>query len=273
MRHRTHRGRLYSWDTTFEGVIPNLERRYRETGSDYVRQEIERYMASRPCPACEGRRLKPQSLAVTVGDKNIIEMTSTNIGQSMEWVDWLDGNGGGVAADPVREQTIARQILKEIQSRLKFLKDVGLDYLTLDRTASTLSGGEAQRIRLATQIGSGLMGVLYVCDEPSVGLHPGGRPPANRYPQAAARLGQHRDHSGARRGHNALRRPHHRPWPGRGRARRPRCGDRHSGRGVGAPRLHNGPVPQRPSQDTPAPGSAAPGTAASWWSGEPGRTT
>ena len=171
MRHRTHRGRVYSWDTTFEGVIPNLERRYRETGSDYIRQEIERYMAQRPCPACTGQRLKPQSLAVTVAGKNIIEMTSATIGQSMEWLDWLEGDGEESPLN-VREQTIARQILKEIQARLKFLKDVGLDYLTLDRTASTLSGGEAQRIRLATQIGSGLMGVLYVCDEPSVGLHP-----------------------------------------------------------------------------------------------------
>ena len=171
MRHRTHRGRVYTWDTTFEGVIPNLERRYRETGSDYVRQEIERYMAQQPCPACDGQRLKPQSLAVTVAGKNIIEMTSATIGNSIEWVDWLDSDG---AESPltVREQTIGRQILKEIQARLKFLKNVGLDYLTLDRTASTLSGGEAQRIRLATQIGSGLMGVLYVCDEPSVGLHP-----------------------------------------------------------------------------------------------------
>ena len=176
MRHRTHRGRVYSWDTTFEGVIPNLERRYRDTESDYVRQEIERYMASRPCPACEGHRLKPQSLAVTVADKNLIQMTSMTIGQAMEWVEWLEGDGtGSNGQEPPltpREQTIARQILKEIQSRLKFLVDVGLDYLTLDRTASTLSGGEAQRIRLATQIGSGLMGVLYVCDEPSVGLHP-----------------------------------------------------------------------------------------------------
>jgi len=176
MRHRTHRGRVYSWDTTFEGVIPNLERRYKNTESDYVRQEIERYMAARPCPACEGHRLKPQSLAVTVADKNIIQMTSMNIGQAMEWVEWLENDGAGSnGQEPplsTREQTIARQILKEIHSRLVFLKDVGLDYLTLDRTASTLSGGEAQRIRLATQIGSGLMGVLYVCDEPSVGLHP-----------------------------------------------------------------------------------------------------
>jgi len=174
MRHRTHRGRVYSWHTTFEGVIPNLERRYRDTESDYVRQEIERYMASRPCPVCNGKRLKPQSLAVTVADKNIMQMTSMTIGHAMEWVEWLEGDGSSDKALPLnsREQTIAEQILKEIHSRLVFLKDVGLDYLTLDRTASTLSGGEAQRIRLATQIGSGLMGVLYVCDEPSVGLHP-----------------------------------------------------------------------------------------------------
>ena len=176
MRHRTRQGRLYSWDTTFEGVIPNLERRYRGTESDYIRQEIERYMASRPCLSCNGLRLKPQSLAVTVAGKSIMEMTSMTIGRAMEWVMWLEGDGSdGDSTGPsltAREQTIARQILKEIQSRLKFLKDVGLDYISLDRTAFTLSGGEAQRIRLATQIGSGLMGVLYVCDEPTVGLHP-----------------------------------------------------------------------------------------------------
>ena len=171
MRHRTHRGRVYTWDTKFEGVIPNLERRYRETASDYVRQEIERYMAARPCTDCNGQRLKPQSLAVTVAGRNIIQVTSANIGQSMEWIEFLENEESESPLNQ-RERTIARQILKEIYARLRFLKDVGLDYLSLDRTASTLSGGEAQRIRLATQIGSGLMGVLYVCDEPSVGLHP-----------------------------------------------------------------------------------------------------
>ena len=176
MRHRTRRGQVYSWDTTFEGVIPNLERRFRETESDYIRQEIERYMASQPCPECNGQRLKPQSLAVTVSDRNIIQVTALTINQAVDLVNWLEGDGseGNGTGSPLstREQTIARQILKEIGARLRFLKDVGLDYLTLDRTASTLSGGEAQRIRLATQIGSGLVGVLYVCDEPSVGLHP-----------------------------------------------------------------------------------------------------
>ncbi len=157
--------------TGFEGVIPNLERRYRETQSDYIRAELERYMSSRPCPACKGQRLKPESLAVTIGGRNIAEVTSLAISQALEWVDELEGLKG----QPIlteRERVIARQILKEIRSRLGFLMNVGLDYLTLDRPAGSLSGGEAERIRLATQIGSGLTGVLYICDEPTVGLHP-----------------------------------------------------------------------------------------------------
>ena len=133
-------------------------------------------MASRPCNACNGRRLSDQSLSVTVADISIMDMTAMTIGQASRWVDWLSGQGifGDSETSPLnaREQFIARQILKEIGTRLRFLSDVGLDYISLDRTAYTLSGGEAQRIRLATQIGSGLTGVLYVCDEPSVGLHP-----------------------------------------------------------------------------------------------------
>lgn len=176
VRHRTRRGRVYSWDTTFEGIIPNLERRHRDTESDYVRNEIERYMASKPCPNCNGQRLKPESLSVLVDGKNIIDFTSMTISRAMEWVISLEQNGSGQANPESllsdRERLIADQILKEIKGRLIFLDDVGLDYLTLERAASTLSGGEAQRIRLATQIGSGLTGVLYVCDEPSVGLHP-----------------------------------------------------------------------------------------------------
>ncbi len=176
MRHTTQRGRTYTWDTTFEGVVPNLTRRYRETSSDYVRREIERYMATHPCPSCRGRRLKPESLAVTVAGQNIMEVTAQSVGQAHEWTRSATGDQGTKppARDALteREHTIAYQILKEIQTRLKFLLDIGLDYVTLDRTASTLSGGEAQRIRLATQIGSGLTGVLYVCDEPSIGLHP-----------------------------------------------------------------------------------------------------
>ena len=176
VRHRTRRGRVYSWDTTFEGIIPNLERRHRDTESEYVRNDIERYMASKPCPDCNGQRLKPESLSVLVSGKNIIDFTSMTIGKAMEWVVQLENNVSESAiAESLltdRERLIADQILKEIKGRLIFLDDVGLDYLTLQRAASTLSGGEAQRIRLATQIGSGLTGVLYVCDEPSVGLHP-----------------------------------------------------------------------------------------------------
>jgi excinuclease ABC subunit A len=176
MRHITRRGRRYTWRTRFEGVIPNLERRYRDTDSDYTRREIERYMSSRSCEACHGQRLKPQSLAVTVAGISIMQMTSMTVDRAIEWGENLTrGTSPKVRKSSLlnaREQIVATQIIKEILSRLKFLKDVGLDYLTLDRTASTLSGGEAQRIRLATQIGSGLMGVLYVCDEPSVGLHP-----------------------------------------------------------------------------------------------------
>jgi len=174
VRHETQLGRTYYWDTSFEGVIPNLERRYRDTESDYVRSEIERYMMSRPCPTCQGQRLKPESLAVTVSDINISNVTSMSIEQAQEWTRKLDGSAGD-GCEPVlseREQLIARQILKEIRSRLGFLMNVGLDYLTLDRVAGSLSGGEAERIRLATQIGSGLMGVVYICDEPTVGLHP-----------------------------------------------------------------------------------------------------
>jgi len=158
------------YDTTFEGVIPNLERRYRETESDYIRSEIERYMSSRPCPVCRGQRLKPESLAVTIDDKNIMQVTAMSISQALDWVNHISGDNGQPVLSS-RELTIAHQILKEIRARLGFLLDVGLDYITLDRPAATLSGGEAQRIRLATQIGSTLMGVLYICDEPSVGLH------------------------------------------------------------------------------------------------------
>ena len=178
MRHHTQRGKTYEWDTSFEGTVNNMERRYRETESDYVRSEIERYMASRPCSACRGRRLKPEALAVTVSGINVMEVTDKSISQGLDWIRAIGGedvSGDGNAPVEVlteREMTIASQILKEIDARLRFLMNIGLHYLTLSRTASTLSGGEAQRIRLATQIGSGLMGVLYVCDEPSIGLHP-----------------------------------------------------------------------------------------------------
>ncbi|MDI9259731.1 excinuclease ABC subunit UvrA [Alicyclobacillus sendaiensis] len=147
----------------FEGVIPNLERRYRESTSESIREFIESFMSAKPCPACHGRRLKPQSLAVLVGGKNIAEVTEMTVGEALEFFQSLELSA--------KEMHIARQILKEIESRLGFLRDVGLDYLTLARSAGTLSGGEAQRIRLATQLGSSLMGVLYILDEPSIGLH------------------------------------------------------------------------------------------------------
>jgi len=159
-------GQMRQYYTNFEGVIPYLERRYKETGSDSVRADIERYMAANPCPACQGKRLKPESLAVTILDKNIMDITALPVTESLNWVEQL---GGKISP---RELTIAKQIIKEIQARLGFLRDIGLSYLTLDRPSATLSGGEAQRIRLATQIGSGLSGVLYICDEPTVGLHP-----------------------------------------------------------------------------------------------------
>ncbi len=147
----------------FEGVIPNLQRRYKETDSDYMRQEIERFMTVQPCPACQGARLKPESLAVTVRDRTIAQVTAFAVKDARAWFEDLPLSE--------RERLIGRQILKEIRARLQFLENVGLDYLTLDRATATLSGGEAQRIRLATQIGSGLVGVLYILDEPSIGLH------------------------------------------------------------------------------------------------------
>jgi excinuclease ABC subunit A len=162
-------GHTNKWDTTFEGVIPNLARRYKETDSDYIRAEIEKYMAATPCPTCKGARLKPESLAVTVGGLNVHEVTSMDVREAREWIELIAGPKTPLNE---REQVIAKQICKEIRERLTFMFDVGLDYLTLNRAAGTLSGGEAQRIRLATQIGSSLMGVLYVCDEPSIGLHP-----------------------------------------------------------------------------------------------------
>ncbi|GJM75355.1 hypothetical protein HMSSN036_75710 [Paenibacillus macerans] len=148
---------------TFEGIIPNLERRYRETASEGIREFIEEFMGTKPCGTCKGHRLKKESLAVTVNGQNMAYATSLSIGEAMEFF-------GGLELSE-KEKQIAHLILKEINNRLGFLVNVGLDYLTLSRAAGTLSGGEAQRIRLATQIGSSLMGVLYILDEPSIGLH------------------------------------------------------------------------------------------------------
>lgn len=155
----------------YEGVLPNLERRYKETDSDFIRLEIEKYMRVKTCPTCGGRRLKPEVLGVTVGGKNIYEVSTLTIAQAREFFESLGGKGKDAINLSAKEQKIVTPILKEIKARLQFLFNVGLSYLTLDRGANTLSGGEAQRIRLATQIGSSLVGVLYVLDEPSIGLH------------------------------------------------------------------------------------------------------
>ena len=219
IRYVNNEGHDRYFQTNYEGVVPNLQRRYRETQSDYIRSELEQYMTARPCPTCEGKRLRREALAVMITDLNIDHVSHFSITNALLWIEQLAGlaatghmpanqdgdgigkNGNGLGAHassgvlstyspleasrrigssetvPVssplsqREYTIARQILKELHARLRFLTDVGLDYLALDRMAATLSGGEAQRIRLATQIGSQLMGVLYILDEPSIGLH------------------------------------------------------------------------------------------------------
>jgi excinuclease ABC subunit A len=208
IRYTPQSGHTRTYNVHFEGVIPNLDRRYRQTDSESIREEIEGYMSGRTCPTCRGARLKPEALAVTIGGRNIVQVTGLSIILARNFFDSLEAaapattqpplhqvkghgkksNGNHVRPDdplkkidpngPLvlttlteRERFIARQVLKEIRARLQFLIDVGLDYLTLERAAATLSGGEAQRIRLATQIGSGLMGVLYILDEPSIGLH------------------------------------------------------------------------------------------------------
>ncbi len=218
IRYTPQHGHTRKYTINFEGVIPNLDRRYKQTESEGVREEIENYMSARICPDCHGARLKPETLAVTVGGRNIVQVTDLSIVLAQRFFKELEAegtlihpttsneevalqpasigngqdnkkneNGIPIKKDPYakidlheplvlaslteREQFIARQVLKEIRARLQFLVDVGLEYLTLDRAAASLSGGEAQRIRLATQIGSGLMGVLYILDEPSIGLH------------------------------------------------------------------------------------------------------
>jgi len=199
IEYRTSRGESRYYETNYHGVIPNLKRRYSESTSDYSRSRMEEYMSIRPCPACGGKRLRKEALAVTVSGKNINDVTNLSIIDALAWTEWLRGDGANGAASgkrteyaalisdnghleaglaeseatPLspREMLIAGQVLKEVAARLSFMVNVGLDYLTLSRTAATLSGGEAQRIRLATQIGSQLMGVLYILDEPSIGLH------------------------------------------------------------------------------------------------------
>ncbi|MBA3748793.1 MAG: excinuclease ABC subunit UvrA, partial [Solirubrobacterales bacterium] len=163
VQYRNRYGRQRSYQTRFEGIIPNLERRYRETDSEFSREKIEEYMSVRPCPACHGARLRPESRAVLVGGLGIHEFVRLSVHGALRWLDEVQLTE--------TERHIARLILREIEERLRFLENVGIGYLSMDRAAATLSGGEAQRIRLATQIGSSLVGVLYILDEPSIGLH------------------------------------------------------------------------------------------------------
>jgi excinuclease ABC subunit A len=162
-KYRVSLGIGRTFDTSYEGVIPNLERRHKETESDFMRRDIERFMREKPCHVCHGRRLRPEVLAVTVGDKSIMDICELSIDEAIDYFNNVKFSD--------KEMHIAHQVIKEIGARLQFMQDVGLNYLNLLRSAVTLSGGEAQRIRLATQIGSGLQGVLYVLDEPSIGLH------------------------------------------------------------------------------------------------------
>ncbi len=174
VQHHGDNGSYFAWNTQFEGVLNATARRHRETSSDYMRQKYEAYMSERPCEACAGRRLRPEALAVTVAGKSIDQVTDLPIKALLMWVQALRGSTPEDDMPPLlseRDLRIGHQILKEIEVRAQFMVNVGLDYLTLSRTAGTLSGGEAQRIRLATQIGSQLTGVLYVLDEPSIGLH------------------------------------------------------------------------------------------------------
>ena len=163
------RERASTFKAAFEGVIPNLERRYRESNSEYIRNKITEYMSDRPCPACQGKRLRPEALAITVDNKNIVEVTDWPVNGTLDWIKKLFSPESPLTP---RQRSISERILKEIIDRLGFLVNVGLEYLTLRRTAASLSGGEAQRVRLSTQLGTSLSGVIYILDEPSIGLHP-----------------------------------------------------------------------------------------------------
>ena len=173
VKYKNRYGRTRSYSTEYEGVIPWLKRRHEGSDSEYSREQIEGYMRHVPCPACDGARLKPATLAVTINDKHISAVCDMSIGESAKFLAALELTE--------RDRMIAERVIKEINARLGFLLDVGLDYLTLSRSAGTLAGGEAQRIRLARQIGTGLVGALYVLDEPSIGLHQRDNRPVDRH--------------------------------------------------------------------------------------------
>ena len=173
VKYQARNGRTKAYQVPYEGVLPNLTRRFATTSSDYVKEELGKYMAANPCPTCHGARLRREILFVLIDGKNIVDVARMPIRQAQQWAERV-ARDPELSSDAVltsREFLIGRQVMKEVRERLGFLVDVGLDYLTMDRSANTLSGGEAQRIRLATQIGSALMGVLYILDEPSIGLH------------------------------------------------------------------------------------------------------
>ena len=257
MRYVSHSGHSRSFEAGYEGVINNLQRRYRETESEWVKQEIERLMMQKPCPTCNGARLKPEYLAVTIDGMNIAEFCKHSISAALRRLDSLRLSE--------REQTIARQVIKEIKERLGFLHDVGLDYITIDRGAATLSGGEAQRIRLATQIGSKLMGVLYILDEPSIGLHQRDNHKLIRTLDRAARHRQHAARRRARRGDDPRGRLGRRHRPGRRRARRPRDGVGHGrGRARDAGEHHRA-VPARRAEHPAAADPPSRGPARTSW--------
>ena len=247
--YRNRYGRKRSYSTRFEGIITNLERRYRETDSDWTRERIEEFMSVRPCPECGGARLRPESRAVLVGGTSIQDFTALSAKRALEWL--------GAVELTETERHIARLVLREIEERLRFLEDVGIGYLSMDRAAATLSGGEAQRIRLATQIGSSLVGRPL---HPRRALHrpsPARQREADRHAHPPARPGQHRDRRRARRADDARRRPSGRPRPGRGRARRADRRPGHGHRGRDRPRVPHGPVPLR-CREHPDPAQAPP---------------
>ncbi len=241
----------YSTERPFEGVLPNMERRFRETDSAWVREELGRYQNARTCEVCGGARLKPEALAVKVARQQHQRGGALSIAAACDWF-----AGVSETLTPA-SQEIAARILKEINERLGFLRNVGLEYLTLARASGTLSGGESQRIRLASQIGSGLTGVLYVLDEPSIGLHQRDNARLLGNAEAAARPRQHGHRRRARRGGDPHRRLARRYGAGRRRAWRPPRRRGHARRGDAPPRQHHRAVPDRRAADRGAGDAAA----------------
>ena len=245
-------GKRHNYQKAFEGVLNNLERRHRESESEQVREELEKYMNVMPCPTCQGARLKKEALFVRVGGQNIQQVTALSIKDSLTFFNTV--------ALSEKEEDIARRILKEIRERLNFLVNVGLDYLSLDRSSGTLSGGEGQRIRLATQIGSSLVGVLYILDEPSIGLHQRDNRPPAADAAAPARHRQHGPRGGARRGDHHGGGLGHRHGAGRRGARRRGGGAGDAGGDHGEPALPDRPLPLRRALPSPIPKERRKGT-------------